>query len=60
MEKKTYIKPELMIEELIVETQMLTGSFVFSDEEVDTESEYGQLSAGRRGKWGDLWYVEEN
>ena len=58
MEKKTYIKPELMVEELIVETQMLTGSFVFSDEEVDTE--YGQLSAGRRGKWGDLWYVEEN
>lgn len=58
MEKKTYIKPELMIEELIVETQMLTGSFVFSDEEVDTGT--GQLSAGRRGKWGDLWYVEEN
>ena len=58
MEKKTYIKPELMVEELIVETQMLTGSFVFSDEEVDTET--GQLSAGRRGKWGDLWYVEEN
>ncbi len=58
MNKKTYIKPELMVEELIVETQMLTSSFVFSEDEVDTES--GQLSAGRRGKWGDLWYVEEN
>ena len=58
MDKKTYIKPEMMIEVLESEVLMFSGSL--SDTEVDTETD--QLSIGRgnrRGKWGDLWYVED-
>lgn len=57
MDKKTYIKPEMMIEVLESEVLMFSGSL--NDTEVDTETD--QLSIGRgnrRGKWGDLWYVE--
>ena len=58
MDKKTYIRPEMAIEELVIETPMLTGSFDIKDEGGIEES----LSTGRgnrRGKWGDLWYVED-
>ena len=62
MEKKSYIKPEVEVMELAVESSMLTGSVQIFDEEVDTE-EVEQLvviyKPNRRGKWGDLWYVEE-
>lgn len=61
MEKKTYIRPETEVMEMAVETPMLTASLGFSDKEVDTETD--QLSTGRgnrRGKWGDLWYIEQN
>ena len=62
MEKKSYIKPEVEVMELAVESPMLTGSVQIFDEEVDTE-EVEQLvviyKPNRRGKWGDLWYVEE-
>lgn len=47
--------------EMAVETAMLTASFGFNDTAVDTDTD--QLSTGRsnrRGKWGDLWYVEQN
>ena len=61
MEKKTYIKPEVELEELELESLMLTDSFIFSDDEVDSETEQLVViyKPGRRGKWGDLWYVEE-
>ena len=61
MEKKTYIKPEIELEELELESLMLTDSFIFSDDEVDSETEQLVViyKPGRRGKWGDLWYVEE-
>ena len=62
MKKKSYIKPEVEVMELAVESPMLTGSVQIFDEEVDTE-EVEQLvviyKPNRRGKWGDLWYVEE-
>ena len=63
MKKKSYIKPEIEVMELAVESPMLTGSvLIFDEEEVDTE-EVEQLvviyKPNRRGKWGDLWYVEE-
>lgn len=54
MDKK-YIKPEIIVEELAAETFMFTGSLEINDEGGNEES----LSTGRRGKWGDLWYVEE-
>ena len=64
MEKKTYIKPEIEIEEMAIESPMLTGSLTFNEEEVDTgDLENGQLSnryrRTKRGQWGDLWYTGE-
>ena len=56
MNKKKYIKPEIVIEELEFETHMMTNSFVLNEEGGKEES----LSAGRRGTWGDLWHVEED
>ena len=63
MEKKEYIKPEIEVVELEIESLMLTGSqdeIIFGDGYVNTEDEGTQLSIGRgtrRGKWGDLWYT---
>ena len=57
MEKKEYIKPEIQVE--VLETvEIIATSIPF------VEGEGGdQLSNSyrpdRRGKWGDLWYVEE-
>ena len=57
MNKKEYIKPELMIEEFDTEVLML----VVSGDKIDTETD--QLSnsyrGGRRGQWGNLWYTED-
>ena len=62
MEKKTYIKPEMEVLELEVETPMLSAS-TFKDAWTDTDEEDGQLVNGyrpnRRGQWGNLWYVEK-
>ena len=66
MNKNIYIKPEMEVAELATETLMLTASElglgVNNDKFVNTEDEGGQLSIGRgnrRGKWGNLWYVED-
>ncbi len=61
MEKKSYIKPEIEVMELELESLMLTDSFIFSEDDVDSEKEQLVIiyKPGRRGKWGDLWYVEE-
>lgn len=55
MEKKEYIKPEIEVIE-IESVEMMAGSLVFNDKEVDTGS---QLSNDRRGKWGNLWADDE-
>ena len=59
MEKKKYIAPEIEVIELESQVLMFSGSL--NGTEVDTEAD--QLTNGyrpnRRGKWGDLWYVEE-
>ena len=61
MEKKSYIKPEVEVTEMLSDVIMNVGSLTFNDDkEVDTEEE--QLSTGRRGRrgqWGNLWYTEE-
>lgn len=62
MKNKSYIKPEIEVMELAVESPMLTGSvLIFDEEEVDSETEQLVViyKPNRRGKWGDLWYVEE-
>ena len=55
MEKKQYIKPELMVEKFDSEVLMFSGSLI--DEEANI-----QLSTGRgdrRGTWGNLWNTED-
>ena len=59
MEKKTYIKPEIEVVE-IESVEMMAGSLVFNDGNVNTSTPGTQLSNGRRGKWGDLWYQGED
>ena len=58
MEKKEYIKPEVEVIE-IESVEMIASSLVFNDGSVDTSQDGIQLSNGRRGKWGDLWYQGE-
>ena len=57
MNKKTYIKPELMVE--VLETVEIIATSIPI---VDGEGE-DQLSnsyrPNRRGKWGNLWYTED-
>ena len=60
MEKKKYIKPEIEVVEMVTDVIMTGGSLVFNDKEVNTENQLSNsYRPGRRGKWGDLWYVEE-
>ena len=56
MEKKKYIAPEMEVIEFETECLMLA----LSETEVDTEQQLSnRYQPNRRGKWGDLWYVEE-
>ena len=59
MEKKIYIKPEMTVEELAIETLMLTGSLVFNEEGGNEESLNNSYRPNRRGKWGNLWAQDE-
>ena len=56
--KKEYIKPELMVEELAT-IEMIAGSLQYGEGDYDT-SDKDNLSVGRRGKWGDLWFTEQD
>lgn len=51
MDKKVYVRPEMVVEELIVESSMLTGSLGINEE----GGNEGSLSNDRRGSWGNLW-----
>ena len=51
MNKKAYIKPELMVEELATESLMLTVSMSLNEDGGEEQS----LAGGRRGSWGNLW-----
>ena len=52
MEKKIYVKPEVIVEELAVET-MLAAS---TDRIPVGDSPRPPAANGRRGEWGNLWY----
>lgn len=59
MNKKTYIKPEIEVVLIEVQSQMMTtspGTEPGIGEGEATDSEV--LSNGRRGTWGDLWTKE--
>ena len=56
MEKKQYIKPELMVEEL--ETiEMIAMSL---QDEGGEEQSLSIGRGGRRGQWGNLWYTDQD
>ena len=52
--KKEYTTPVAMEVELEA-TNMLAASLEMNDDRVPTS---GQLSSGRRGRWGNLWSKE--
>ena len=55
--KKFYESP-LAVEVKIEADQMLATSFPINNDRVDTgddDDAGGQLSAGHRGQWGNLW-----
>ena len=56
--KKIYESP-LAVEVKLESEQMLAMSIEIKDpatnESVDTEGEWGQLSNRNRGEWGNLW-----
>lgn len=55
--KKEYIKPEIIVEEIIYETPMLSSSFIPG--EPGDGFEFGaNKRQDRRGTWGDLWAQE--
>ena len=52
MEKKIYIKPEVIVEELAVETMLAA-----STDRIPVGNEIKPSAVrGRRGTWGNLWY----
>ena len=50
--KKEYIKPEMVVEDLVLESEMLAGSIVETDGPVEPWS--NERREGR-GAWGNLW-----
>ena len=56
MEKKQYIKPELMVE--VLETVEMIATSVAIDG--TPGSEHMSIGRdGRRGQWGNLWFTED-
>ena len=53
--KQNYIKPEMTVEEIAVES-MLAAS---TDRIPVGDGTKPPAANGRRGEWGDLWYEEE-
>ena len=50
--KKDYVKPEMLVEEVLLEAMLMGGSIIPGGGEVGEED---ILSNKRRGAWGDLW-----
>ena len=47
--KKDYVKPEMLVEEILLEGMLATSM------SVDQEEDDGDYSNNRRGTWGSLW-----
>ena len=57
MEKKEYIKPEIQVE--VLETVEIIATSIPFVEGEGPDQLSNRYQPNRRGKWGDLWYVEE-
>ena len=54
--KKEYIKPEMVVEEIVLETMLLSDSFIQGEGGEGGDGDFG--APGRRegrGTWGNLW-----
>ena len=49
--KQTYQKPEILVEEIILESNLLANSYI----DVDPNGSGNGAANGHRGSWGDLW-----
>lgn len=59
--KKEYIKPELMVEEVLLEAMLMGGSIIpGEDGEVGEGDILSNKRQNRRGSWGNLWDQDEN
>ena len=47
--KKTYIAPEMNVENILLETMIATSTMSITNDEVDAASN------DKRGGWGNLW-----
>ena len=57
MEKKQYIKPELMVEEFETIEMMMVASKLQDEGGIEDSLSNGR--DGRRGQWGNLWSTED-
>lgn len=57
MEKKQYIKPELMVE--AIEAVEMIAASIYVDGEGSGDQQMSIGRDGRRGQWGNLWYSED-
>ena len=48
--KKTYIKPEMNVEEVLLEGMLASSTMSITNEEVEVAA-----TNDRRGGWGNLW-----
>ena len=48
--KKTYIAPEMNVENILLETMIATSTMSITNDEVDEAA-----SNDKRGGWGNLW-----
>lgn len=55
MEKKEYIKPEIEVIAIEVESAMLSGSSLTPEKGDNYESDEAGTNRYRRGTWGNLW-----
>ena len=54
--KKEYIKPEMVVEEIILETMLLADSIIKGEGGEGGPDEFGAPGRqDRRGSWGNLW-----
>ena len=49
--KQIYQKPEILVEEIILESNLLANSYI----DMDPNGSGDATANGRRGGWGDLW-----
>ena len=53
--RNEYVKPVTQVEELVVESTMLTASADYEYIEIDPDQSGRADANGRRGSWGNLW-----